>query len=313
MKNKTFKDNKKYYIKKISIFSLLAILLFILLKVNYNDAHKKVVLENTFSDMTLLSTKPTFSIDKIYLYSSANAINNETKKSIWDLNIYQYTDIALYLSGNSSNKKQNTIKELYIDNIKFDSINTGTPNLYYKNLFDFGRFDLIKSNVISEHLNYKILSPIKRDEKEDINNTDNDIYNINSENSIDNNILNTNSSIVGAEIIDYTKPQIYSDCSIPITLEYTNLIKSNYLVSNIESPIVYDGSLLKRAGIDLSSITCDLSFKVHIKNNLDESYVANVKLSIPLKDDIANSSIYNGSFTKEITTPINFVMEEKNK
>lgn len=326
MKNKPFKDNKKYYIKKISIFLILAILLFILIKVNYNDARKKVSLGNTISDITTLTSKSNFSIDKIYLYSSANAINNTTKKSIWDLNVYQYTDIALYLSSNSSNEKQNTIKELYIDNVKFDSINTGTPNLYYKNLFDFGRFDLIKKNVISDRLNYKVLPPVEisegdkdnlntntsTNELNEISDTSVNISNEVLENSL-NNTINTEVPIVGAEVIDYAKPEIYSDCSVPITLEYTNLIKSNYLVSTIEKPIIYDGSLLKRAGIDLTSIACDLSFKVHIKNNLDESYVANVKLSIPLKDDIASSTIYTGSFTKEITTPINFVIEEKIK
>ena len=40
---------------------------------------------------------------------------------MWNLNVYQFTDIALYISGNANNKDQNTIKELYIDNVKIYS------------------------------------------------------------------------------------------------------------------------------------------------------------------------------------------------
>lgn len=52
-------------------------------------------------------------------------------------------------------KVKNTIKELYIDNVKFDSLNVGTPNLHYKNLFEFGKFNLETENLITDRLNYK--------------------------------------------------------------------------------------------------------------------------------------------------------------
>ena len=91
---------------------------------------------------------------------------------------------------------------------------------------------------------------------------------------------------------------------------YINLIKSNYLVSDIENPLVYNGSLLKRASIDLTSISGNISFKIHIKNILGENYVATVKIAIPLKDDVSGSIIYDGSFTKEITTKTNFSIEK---
>ena len=89
-----------------------------------------------------------------------------------------------------------------------------------------------------------------------------------------------------------------------------NLIKSNYLVSDIENPLVYNGSLLKRASIDLTSISGNITFKIHIKNILGEHYVATVKIAIPLKDDVSGSIIYDGSFTKEITTKTNFSIEK---
>lgn len=268
--------------------------------------------------MTSLNSKQTFSIDKIYLYSSANATNNKTKKSMWNLNVYQYTDIALYISGNANNKAQNTIKELYIDNIKFDSFNGGTPNLHYKNLFEFGKFNIETDYLITDRLNYEIVEPAKMDSKfntldnsinVEIPNTVDDVE-INNTNTDSSNNVNDTSSVSSVENLDYAKPQVYSDLSNPITLEYMNLIKSNYLVSDIENPLVYNGSLLKRAGVDLTSISGNITFKVHIKNILEESYVANVKIAIPLKDDVSGDTIYDGSFTKEITTKTNFSVEK---
>ena len=171
MKNSSPKKSKK--ILKFIVFMLLVIVLSVLIKINYTDAQRKVALENTIADMASLNSKQTFSIDKIYLYSSANATNNKTKKSMWNLNVYQYTDIALYISGNANNKAQNTIKELYIDNIKFDSFNGGTPNLHYKNLFEFGKFNIETDYLITDRLNYEIVEPAKMDSK--FNTLDNSI------------------------------------------------------------------------------------------------------------------------------------------
>lgn len=313
MKNSSPKKSNK--LVKFIVFILLVILLAVLIKINYTDAQRKVALENTIADMTTLNSKQTFSIDKIYLYSSANATNNETKKSMWNLNVYQYTDIALYISGNATNKDQNTIKELYIDNVKFDSLNVGTPNMHYKSLFEFGKFNLETENIITDRLNYEVIEPAKAEQKNNVSinsevtNTADNIE-IRDTNTNSSNNINSTSDILYVETLNYSKPQIYSDVSNPITLEYMNLIKSNYLVSDIENPLVYNGSLLKRAGVDLTSISGNITFKIHIKNILGESYVANVKIAIPLKDEVSGTSIYDGSFTKEITTKTNFSIEK---
>ncbi len=313
MKNSSPKKSNK--LVKFIVFILLVILLAVLIKINYTDAQRKVALENTIADMTTLNSKQTFSIDKIYLYSSANATNNETKKSMWNLNVYQYTDIALYISGNATNKDQNTIKELYIDNVKFDSLNVGTPNMHYKSLFEFGKFNLETENIITDRLNYEVIEPAKAEQKNNVSinsevtNTADNIE-IRDTNTNSSNNINSTSDILYVETLNYSKPQIYSDVSNPITLEYMNLIKSNYLVSDIENPLVYNGSLLKRAGVDLTSISGNITFKIHIKNILGESYVANVKIAIPLKDEVSGTSIYDGSFTKEITTKTNFSVEK---
>lgn len=76
---------------------------------------------------------------------------------------------------------------------------------------------------------------------------------------------------------DYSKPQIYSTADESYYIRIYEFNKSNYLVSDIENPLVYNGSLLKRASIDLTSISGNITFKIHIKNILGENYVATVK------------------------------------
>ena len=302
----------------------------------FNRHMLKTNFENDILPFARKNQNTIFKINKITFFSSCNAKNKTASNSNFTIeDLYQYTDIALYISANSSNSDQNTIKELYIDNVKFDSLSTGTPNLHYKNLFEFGKFSLETDNLITDRLNYEVVEPAKAPSSKsefralntEVNassDTSNSVTNTESDGSgSENGIFNSagnmkensitsdeTSTEVSAETLDYTKPQIYSDASNPITLEYVNLIKSNYLVSDIEKPLVYNGSLLKRAGIDPTSISCNISFKVHIKNNLDENHVATVKISIPLKDDVAGTSIYDGSFTKEITTKTNFNYEK---
>lgn len=268
---KLSKDHKKHIIKLI-IFVLLLFLLFVLIKINYKDAERKKSLGNTLSDIATLNNNQIFSIDKIYLYSSADAVNNN-QNSVLDLNIYQYTDIAIYISSNSDKTDESTIKELYIDNIQFDTLESGSSNLYYKNILDFGKFNLNPENRIVDRLTYNVLP-----------------------------VTNTN--------IDYSKPEVYSNLSNSINLEYLNLIKSNYLISDVENPVTYNGSLLKRCGITLNSIANSVSFKIHIKNNLDELHTATVRIDIPLKDDANSKSIYDGDISKELKNTINFVCEK---
>jgi hypothetical protein len=61
-----------------------------------------------------------FSVDKIVFYSSANAIDNSEGETLQDLNICQFTDIAIYLDNQNSSTDltgENTIKELYENRI----------------------------------------------------------------------------------------------------------------------------------------------------------------------------------------------------
>lgn len=224
-----------------------------------------------------------FSVDKIVTYSSANAIDNSEGKTLQDLNVCQYTDIAIYLDNmtnikelvkesaamgvsmvetndEASNKiKEHTIKELYIDNIKIDAASSkGKKTLSYKN-------------------------PYKTAEFGDINYDE-------QQSRIDFDVVSTN---VDNEKSDYSRPIFYADCSNPITLSYMNRnIVMGYAVSEGNTQVSFDGKLLQTVGVNLDDIACIVNFDIHLKNNLDQSFSCSVSINVPLKNE--NKSIYSG-------------------
>lgn len=226
--------------------------------------------------LTRLNSKTVFSIDRIYLYSSADATSNETTKPVWDLNIFQFTDIAIYINNRSEEgvTYENTIKELTIDNIKFNNVKSGTPSLYYKNVNDFAKLTNTEENKINDSLEF--------------------------------NVVNSGDA-------DYSTPVIYSNCQNPITLEYVNTnMKEDTIISDISTPLTYDGSLLRKGGILLSQMECTLSFTITIISNYNQKYVATVYIDIPIEDSMSGESIYDGKLIKNIknTNLVKFIRVE---
>lgn len=217
------------------------------------------------------NAKTVFSIDKIILYSSANAIKNEVTRPVWDLNVYQYTDIAIYINNHSDEElnSENAIKTLYIDNIKLNGVKKGEQSLYFKNAPDFGK---------------SIYSTVEKKEDADSNKIGDKLE----------------FSVLNDGDINYEKRQIYADCSSPITLEYVNNIVNNKIISDIENDVKYDGSILKRSGIVLSDIKSLISFRINLTNNYNQKYMANVYIEIPLEDSVTGDNIYSGKFEKKI-------------
>ena len=72
------------------------------------------------------------------LYSSANAVDNSENQSLNNMSISQFSDISLYIDNSkisSDLTDENTIKELYIDNIYLSTQSeNGTKILNYKTL-----------------------------------------------------------------------------------------------------------------------------------------------------------------------------------
>ena len=247
------------------VFTILILTLFITFLLYYNFVFSVVFARNSFADEMIEiadeNEKSIFNIQKILLYSSGNAIDNSDDQSLKNVSICQYTDISIYIDNTSTISEltdENTIKQLYIDNIVASSkADKGTKILNYKNPLDFGKFKAIETP---------------------------------ENNRIDFKIVNTNSE---NESNDYSNPTFYTDCSNPISLGYLNKdIINNYAVSQDANTVSFNGKVLQEANINLDDIAYTLTFKIHIVNNLNQKFVYNMKLDVNLNDD--NGGIYNG-------------------
>lgn len=243
---------------------------------------------NKFTDelSNFANKSSVFSLSKIYCYSSASGINNTEGKAMWDVNVSQYTDIALGLSinnvnndltnnlGNSNSQVVDTspkysISKIYIDNISFSNNSTGALSLSYIPILNFG---LISNDELTD--------PGKQQNKIDFNI-------VNDKETLLNNILQ--------------EPSIDKNLVLPITLRYLNSnIKTDHTITNIEEKLAFDGSILKRASIPLSSIKNEVTFNIHIITNSSEEYMYPIHLQIPLQNEDNSKNIYDGSYSQEL-------------
>ena len=253
------------------VFAILLITLFIVFILYYNFVFSEVLSRNSFANQMIEiadeNENPIFSVQRILLYSSANAIDNSDDLSLKNMSISQYTDISIYIDNLATISEltdENTVRELYIDNISMKSnADIGTKFLNYKSPLNFGKY-------------------------EDINLTEN--------NRIDFNIFNTNSE---NENHDYSNPTFYTDCSNPISLGYLNKdILTNYSATQEVNTVSFNGKVLQEANVNLNDISYILSFRINIINNLGEKFVYNMSLNVNLNDD--NGGIYNGYVYKGI-------------
>lgn len=266
--------NFKFKIKNVKLaFALLIILAIVVLLLFYHFVLADVFSRNNFANQMIeLSDEnetSVFNIQKVLLYSDANAIDNSEDHSLKNMSICQFTDLSIYLDNSSSSTElssENTVKELYIDNINMTSkSDVGTKILNYKNPMNFGKYKNIKE-LDNGRIDFKVI-------------------NTNQENESQN----------------YSEPTFYTDCSNPITLGYLNKdIVTNYSVSDASKSVSFNGKVLKEANVNLDDINYTLNFTIHIVNNLNQKFAYNMKLDVNLDDD--NGGIYNGYTYKGKTT-----------
>lgn len=258
------KINVKISVNKIILPFFVVIL--ILLSILYISAMKKVLKKNYFAkkseSIAIKNEKPAFSIQKIYLCSSASAIDSSKDQKLDKLDLYQYTDIAVYINNFKEDglTTKNTIKELYIDNISMDlDYNIGNTSLVYTNMLKIGSkqelANMISSNknIMQDIIHFKI---IKNNEQ---NNQEN-----------------------------YEEPSFYADCSNPITLKYINQLNREYSIGKGNSA-TFDGTILKKVGIKPEDLSAKINFRINIINNNNETYTKWINFKLPL-DDIENGT-----------------------
>ena len=220
------------------------------------------------------NNKEIFSIHQITYFSNCNAdISTNSNSSFTIKDLFQYTDIAIFIDNHSDGNEENlnaenTLKKVTLSDIHFSlTPDIGKPNLYYKNVNDFAKPTFDANSLINNEITFETTS----------------------ENEI-----------------DYSKPILYNNCANPITLCYVNSdIKKSYTLQDNISGLSHNGALLKSCGITLNSISCKLSLAINITNNLDETYTCPLTLTIPLSTE--NSTLYDGTLTLKDTTNYTFI------
>ena len=239
-------------------------------KMNFNNKYSKIFLISAIiilviavivfiivSNKTKEKENTIFSINKIILYNSASVIDNTNTSSLINLNIDQFSDISIYIDNNSSEglNRLNTIKSLYIDNIKVESKNNDTTKiLNYKNSLSLGKYITLENPE-----NDKIIFDVAKSNNEH------------------------NSS-------NYNNPTFYMDCSNPITLGYINKgIIQNYSISNRKNTVAYNAKVLKDTNINLEDIGCTLSFTIHLINSAGHKLSCDFEVDVSLDEDFLNN------------------------
>lgn len=257
---------KKFKIKNHRAVLTVLILILCLLSFLYYDLIFRVSYASNYfatqaEKIAEQNDNPIFKIQKIIVYSSANAIDKSENGTLKDLSIFQYSDIAIYLDNTSTvydMTNENTVKQLYIDNINIKTnSDMGHQYINYKSALDFAKYKKIQPNDNS---------------------------------SIDYQIINTNNENNNQ---DYSNPSFYADCSNPITLEYMNEdIKTNYATTSDSNTISFNGKVLQEANINLKDINYTLNFTINIVNNANEKFICPVTLNVDLSDN--DGGIYKG-------------------
>ena len=265
MKNK---KRKEISFRHIIIIAFVSIILMILIILLYNKMIKVMsngsVRLNREEIFAKENENHIFRISKIILHSNVDIVDRSEQQSLQNINISQYTDISIYIYNKNYIKdltQENTVSELYIDNIKIETLSSnGEKIINYKNPYLFGK--------------YRTLS--------------------NAKDKIRFNILNDNESNREEQ---YDNPMFYTDCSNPISLGYINKdVVTNYYIRANDAPVTLNGSMLKRANIGLDVLSSNISFCVHLKNNLNEEFICNVNIDNNLDNE--DGGIYTGYMTR---------------
>lgn len=218
---------------------------------------------------------PVFKVKKVILYYGATAVDNSDGE-LTDIDISQFTDIELEIDNHSYNKElspENTVSELFIDNIKITPFSEDAEIMFnYKNPMYAGKYKELE--------NYK-------------------------EDGILFKIIRSNEAL---KDVDYDDSVFYTDCSNPLSLGYINkdIMTGCEVSKDVDGLVTFDGSILRSVNIPLDSLHAKIQFSIHIINNYNEEYICNVSIENDLNTE--NKEIYTGHYVKIINAnDMNFI------
>lgn len=263
---------------RLLIFFLLEMLVLIIVVFIYKNIFIKKQninnLANSYVTFYQKNSNDNFQVNKTILYSSAYGNNNmnSINKNDWSIEIYQYTDLAIYIKPKNEN--------FFVKKIWIDTLNVSTPpvignaSVFYENPTNFGTEYIQKDFPFNEFLEFDIVN--------------------------DKNELNE---------IQYNTPVFFSDCSIPLTLKYVNTLAKNFNLKTSYT-LNQNGTILNNIISDTSVIESDFSFVVHLIDNNNSEYKTIVNITVPLKNTEKNI-LTNGNIL-EINKNINNVFIKDN-
>ena len=264
------KKRKKIFILTLEIILLISVF-FIFYKFIYTKQKSIISAENSYTSFYEKNKENNFSISKIIAYTSAYGKNKNTNFSqeAWLLEIYQYTDFAIYLSPKSDNI---FIKKLWLDELEVTKSPTlGVTSFFYEDALKFGTEYIHSDFPFENSLEFTVLN----DKNED-------------------------------NIIKYNTPIFFADCSTPITLKYVNIVSSNFSLKNTNK-LTQNGTLLNNLIKDTSVINANFNFTIHLLDNNDQEYKAVVSFEIPLSEDSKNILVEGNILKIEDNLNINFL------
>lgn len=243
----------KNFIKVLLIILLFIFMIYIFHNFIWLRYQRKHGFEKSNIEISEGSQNSPFSISKVIVYSSAYGENKNTtfQQSNWILNIFQYSDIAIYIENKADElNTANTVKKLYLENLSISTPALGSPSLYYLDSLNFGTPNRNENYKIDDSIEFTVLN--------------------------DTNETNT---------IQYNTPVFFTDCSNPITLKYVNSsIKENFTIFSNE-PVFFNGKLLEMAGVELKDLETIIRFRIHVVNYENEDFYYDLSLPMPFENE----------------------------
>lgn len=189
-----------------------------------------------------------FVINKVIYYSSANANSKKTnyQNPEWNLDVYQYTDIALYINRINSISDKNFISKIVVNNLK---TNFEKDAFYYLEPNNFANWKINDFNLLKNNfLEYTVLNSSNIDNEQK--------YNI---------------------------PLFFQDCSNPLTFRIVNYLSNNYKI--VDNVLKYNGSLINILGYNVKDIEKVLTFNLEIYTKDGNKREKEIKLDIKFEDN----------------------------
>ena len=140
------------------LFTILIISAFVVFLLYYNLIFSVIMAKNAFANEMVAiadeNEESIFNVQRVLMY-------NSNDQSLKNMSICQFTDISIYIDNTSTISEltdENTIKELYIDNIVATTNNPdmGTKVLNYKNPLDFGKYKDVE-NPENDRIDFNII------------------------------------------------------------------------------------------------------------------------------------------------------------